>query len=919
MLKKFKSAIGGSTRTLMSLLLLFVVATGLLIRTSANADAYLPPVPPNNISDKFIIGAMESARDRNQQYVDELGLNLWHHYTAFETHGQKNYPTGWVYNNAPNDLMFATIQEYGQQVRDVLTNIYTLHNGMRALMMRPKIDYLCYGQRSDYQCEDTNFVDKGVWFYAFNEHGQYESIPDITQYGNGQYVVHCIPSSNPPGYVVRRLKANTEQCNRMVHSTTSGNQWHGDSECDWIIKPSVRVDRDFVLNINNQETPIFNIKVYSQNGTSLMKDVDVKAKYFLNSEGQYDGKYLEEFNFANDPYNLIINGDWGDWWWYGARGNKADDNWCNKADIQVYWYGNCDMWLDYVRVDNDIADMLLNPNNQYYARSQQWIHDEANYIACYGDAPLKYYSEIVEFNNIPCIGYVNKKLNLYCSKKVTFMTPFVYTFYSAHTPWQDRDRILTPEHIKRFFIDSTGCNELFWASYPFTSLPEDPAVSTFSKIPNTLPVHSGSNLGILAIAVPPTEYEDWLQENLDRYPYYADPSYPEYPWTEQQTQMAGDFRWNSQIANQISKRYNIPLLYFGQAHINFNVGSETEREPTNEELEMTSCVAISYGAKGIIYYKYPGDGTIGNSENESYDVGFMDPLKVPPYVAPRLLNVYREHKWEKSKELFQKFNIWGPTLMNFDNTQTNSYIYQLESDRYALTNPQKSYFKDVITYRPGTLQPSCPLNPGFDSPPNMIYDCEEFRFVQVATFKSNMGNPDAKYFMIVNRRCSPYIDELSDDHHGGKRDICLVFWANHPAFDAANSWDIIDLGNPMAQHIQFDKRYEQLINLGRDFDPGEGRLYKIVPTAQHGGNLICDENITGQEFTCLDAVYNNEHNITIGSGTTIHFTDSSKIIMNEGTFQLGDPNNNGPCNISIGAASGSHWTGFDFNNCNVKV
>jgi hypothetical protein len=258
--------------------------------------------------------------------------------------------------------------------------------------------------------------------------------------------------------------------------------------------------------------------------------------------------------------------------------------------------------------------------------------------------------------------------------------------------------------------------------------------------------------------------------------------------------------------------------------------------------------------------------------------------------------------------------------MSFDNANRHSYIYHNEAERTELTNPAKSYFKRVITYRPGTLQPSCPLTPGFDSPPNIIYDCQEYTYVQVATFKaSSIGTENANYFMIVNRRCSPFVNDNNDENHGGKRKICLVFHANHPAFEGPNSWDIIDLGNPTAQHIQFDKTIEQLIDLGQDFDPGEGRLYKIVPTAQIGGNLFCDENISNEEFTCLDTVYNNGHNITIGSGTTIHFTDSSKFIMNGGTFQLGGPNYNGPCNISIGAASGNRWTGFDFNNCTVKV
>jgi hypothetical protein len=72
-------------------------------------------------------------------------------------------------------------------------------------------------------------------------------------------------------------------------------------------------------------------------------------------------------------------------------------------------------------------------------------------------------------------------------------------------------------------------------------------------------------------------------------------------------------------------------------------------------------------------------------------------------------------------------------------------------------------------------------------------------------------------------------------------------------------------------------------------NPGEGKLFKLVPVPQSGGELVADEYIlSGEEFTCEDTVWTNGYNLTIEDGVTIHFSDSAKFVVNGGTFQLGN-------------------------------
>ncbi len=173
--------------------------------------------------------------------------------------------------------------------------------------------------------------------------------------------------------------------------------------------------------------------------------------------------------------------------------------------------------------------------------------------------------------------------------------------------------------------------------------------------------------------------------------------------------------------------------------------------------------------------------------------------------------------------------------------------------------------------------------------------------------------------MLVNKRCSPYLDANSDDHNGGRRYITAKFNANSSDLGQWNTWNIVDIetGKTMATFNKNSNAYVGIDTL----HPGQGKIYQLVPVMTGGGILLADESISGGSITCLDTVWNNGHNITISGNSTINFTDSACIIMNGGTFQCGNASD-GPTtnkNTFQSTGSGHNWKGLYCAGSSVKI
>lgn len=505
------------------------------VTAGSNTYKYTQPQYAD-ISPVFLIGAMASGWDTDYHYHNALYLNMWHFYTSSERDATDNYRTkqGWDMNLIPGsstDILDAPVNTslVGGRINE------NISHSKRTLMDRPKFNMLCYGQRSDYQCEDRQKIlesederIRDLSFYTFQSpvHSG-EDVRDESIWGNGQYVRRCLLSADEAGIVVNRLRTNNEQVRTDV-----GNELTGDARYDWFIKPRIRIKPEDA----NANTRVCSLSVKRYDGQEIL-NVLINGDNFKDGQGNYNGDYIERFtDLATElivsklPYSTNngnafnpLDKDWP----FSSRGDRATDGaGDNKMDIQVYWFGECDMWIDYIRVDNDIANDLLSedPNNPLTPIYNNWITWETEY-ACnsqFQDNPLKFYIEEFEFNNIPCMQYVNNKIKSVAQthgKNLSLMCDLNYPAYNAHLPYTDA-AALDAGHVRRQLVERVGLSEIFGGPYPLVGSNTTPYLIRpeqtpyISYIPSTLPTTSGDL--VFASTKPPLLYDEWLQNYLDK-------------------------------------------------------------------------------------------------------------------------------------------------------------------------------------------------------------------------------------------------------------------------------------------------------------------------------------------------------------------------------------------------------------------
>lgn len=889
-------------KTFLAVILAVFTATAFYFpKTDNTSISTYPPAPVNS---QFLIGAMSSGDDINYTNMNDLNLNLWHRYT--------NLNQGWV--GITNDLLYENPDNYAAAVKSRVSQNY--QNGLYTYFDRPKINYLAYSRRSNYQCEviNANSDQSNLWFWAYNTHniGNDETETD-------RIVRHCSDinmSGLNQGWVCKDLKSNREQCNGFWGTKK-------DTLYDWYVKPSIRILPSVVQNTPNKR--ICRIDILDWEG-NVIESKDILAKNFrpIDFPNQYNGEYIEEFYYEQTAGetpsaikiagNLLEHEEPFDW-----------DSDVSLIDYRVWWYDEAEMWIDYVRVDNWRADQLFKGYFENPATSSEWIKKEVQIAT---DAVIRgyvknFYIEEFEYPIVPCVAYLNEKIK-YWSQYYGVNNPPLTLCINVNEdilreciPLWNNFQSISPNFVKNNIFNVTGgYGKYIITNYPLIAMETNNYPYLMSKIPNTLPAcqnggcNYNDNIGILAESMSPDEYDQWQNEFFDE---FGDPSW----------QFTKELKDGNTTA-KLTGADLTPMLSTHLWHTEPDVSPYRLREPTNEELMMMGNTAISYGAKGILWFWGGRSYGVMAHENE-YARGLIEPSAYP--LAPtdasylhRDQNVYSQYN--PATGIGSKFNTvaalndlyinkWGTALMSFNMNYTNSYIFSLE----RITCIGETYFSDVVSYKYGTGSPACEEEaPPGGIPAGLLYDCYENRYMQVATFKRSSSDIYNNFFMIVNRRCSP----VQPDYNDGRRDIRIAFDYNSAELPTYNSWKIINVADGSLVGTFNKMLYNNYIDLGW-FNPGEGRLYQMVPVIPSGGELLTDEVISGVEFTCEAPVYNNGHNITIEAGTTIHFNDSSRFVMNGGTFTVGDQNTNGSQNITCDAVNGSSWLGHSFTNCEVRI
>ncbi|MDQ3019922.1 MAG: hypothetical protein M3R36_05035 [Bacteroidota bacterium] len=450
---------------------------------------------------QFLITAMHSAIDTAYTYYPQLGVNGWHKYTG----------PAWGWPNISNDSFNVPTSQYAAAVLDRIER--NKQHGLRSSMDRPKIQYTAYAQQSDYQCEA---ISEGAdyWFYSYNTSVNNTYVRDINDnsvFGNGVRVKYCqtIPSSpgSNDGYIVKELRSNREQANLLW------NSWENDNTYDWYVMPKIRIDSAFANNATNQNTPVCRIDVFNWD-SSIVKSAIIKVRNFKkNFDSTYNGRYLEKFFFAEnlDTSNLLIPaGDIcpGGYRWFSDWSNDTV-----KTDFRVYWYGLCDMWIDYVRVENEPAYELFNGDFDDHVREETQLalngYDPDN------PKPNNFYMEEFEFNTVPCMAYVNNLIMDESEGKLSLMVNMNYPLFATHIPdWNTEGRELTAEEVYHYLVEKAGIKYLVNMSYPLEGWANWEGRSSYHPSTLSSAGYSKSN-GILSYPLSVSKYDDTLQWRFD--------------------------------------------------------------------------------------------------------------------------------------------------------------------------------------------------------------------------------------------------------------------------------------------------------------------------------------------------------------------------------------------------------------------
>jgi len=114
--------------------------------TIQNNSQVYHPAPTNG--NQFLIGVIQT-HDYLDRF-DELGLNLCHKYIGTADKGQfprdpnKHTPVGYL---CSDDYLYSDVPT--TVIRDSLASFSINHAGSKLLWMRPKIEWLAYGQSSN--------------------------------------------------------------------------------------------------------------------------------------------------------------------------------------------------------------------------------------------------------------------------------------------------------------------------------------------------------------------------------------------------------------------------------------------------------------------------------------------------------------------------------------------------------------------------------------------------------------------------------------------------------------------------------------------------------------------------------------------------------------------------------------------------
>jgi len=332
-------------------------------------------------------------------------------------------------------------------------------NELTTKAIKERINYLSLSKRSVYECEEeiNHLPDPDYWFYRYKTHDPAvsEEYQDNTGFGNGAYVRHSSPSKgHKAGYIVKDLISNREQLFMPAYT------W-----MKWYILPKIRIDTNMFYYYDTTSVCRIDIFDFAEN---LVKSEIIKVHDFFNSNSEgYHGEYISQFNniFLQKvmPFSLdslaAINPEY----------KSFSDKNC-RVDISVFWYGECEMWLDNIIVENEVAYDFFgdNPDKTRYHSYQKWLDWGIPLISRQGNI-LSIYEDGLEICNLPFLEKLDYELNRRSEKNIVLEPAISSLILYAHLK-EYKNQFISLLQLKKLFSKKTDIKNLAFDKYSFNGL-----------------------------------------------------------------------------------------------------------------------------------------------------------------------------------------------------------------------------------------------------------------------------------------------------------------------------------------------------------------------------------------------------------------------------------------------------------------
>jgi len=763
------------------------------------------------------------------------------------------------------------ISRYWSNVNSMLNAWQTNFGNSASIMTDDKIAKPCNGQLSIYQAED-----RGTWHSVFPGYG-YDTIgvgTDTTETWGGESFecVRAKTGRDGSGYILRKLYENKEQVNGNWGSKNDINTY-------WFVKPKMRIDPTFAFA--NQSTPVAAIIIKDFWGVTV-DSIIITCRQFIQG-GSYDGSFREAYDFPGvSPYKLSFHGSA----LVDDTVSEARMNF-SKVDYQVYWFGNCDVSIDYVKIDNEIANFLFNPavdpNNYDFSYVQKILNatDSLTTGTYSGGKRYSYfYFDEFEYNMIPSIAEVNRLI-----KSVNPNSGVICLFSQNKSDWwlkTSLKNIPTYPEAMEYLKSSGAIKDIFFSEpYPFEDwipLPPD------TRLPDTIANPGTHNYWKAASN---NIYNDSMNSFIER-----------------------NHMRNFRDVSSAVKNTDIIFSLCTQVHsfelyrLQTGDGYYVLREPLNEEIKMQNFLGLAYGAKQIIYFIYQSFYNV--SSNYSHNYGM---LEFPTgSMTKRDTNYYGQKKWDSVARHDSALVKMGEYIINqkklkWDAART---VY-FEGLPFKYVDNIKSIYSD-----PSALKGSSNNTDAFNEDTKKYW---EMGFFDANSTVEPATSSYTKYLLAVNRRCAPNTVGVWND--GDIRTLQVKFRSTDlPVF---NNWKVYDaMTNTLLG--TFDKNGTGYVSVGT-FQPGEGKLFKLIPVMIDGGTFVTHESLRQIDFSCNGTVYTNGYNLTLEEGVNIDFKNNVQLKMKKGKFLSGvfpsprvDPERS-----YLKGLSGANWNGIYFDSTEVNM